>query len=256
MYVVSTKQMLNNAQRGGYAVPAFNIHNLETMQVVVETAANLHAPVIIAGTPGTFTYAGTENLLALVSAMAKQYHHPLAIHLDHHTKFDDIAQKVRSGVRSVMIDASHLPFAQNISRVKEVVDFCHRFDVSVEAELGQLGGQEDLAVAIGTAHGMYASAPALDFSRLENIRQWVNLPLVLHGASGLSTKDIQQTIKLGICKINVATELKNAFSQALKNYLTEHPEATDPRDYLQSAKSAMRDVVSKVIADCGCEGRA
>lgn len=103
---------------------------------------------------------------------------------------------------------------------------------------------------------MYASAPALDFSRLENIRQWVNLPLVLHGASGLPTKDIQQTIKLGICKINVATELKNAFSQALKNYLTEHPEATDPRDYLQSAKSAMRDVVSKVIADCGCEGRA
>ncbi|EEZ2416716.1 hypothetical protein E9C78_001970 [Escherichia coli] len=103
MYVVSTKQMLNNAQRGGYAVPAFNIHNLETMQVVVETAANLHAPVIIAGTPGTFTHAGTENLLALVSAMAKQYHHPLAIHLDHHTKFDDIAQKVRSGVRSVMI---------------------------------------------------------------------------------------------------------------------------------------------------------
>ncbi len=143
MYVVSTKQMLNNAQRGGYAVPAFNIHNLETMQVVVETAASMHAPVIIAGTPGTFTHAGTENLMALVSAMAKQYHHPLAIHLDHHTKFDDIAQKVRSGVRSVMIDASHLPFAQNISRVKEVVDFCHRFDVSVEAELGQLGGQED-----------------------------------------------------------------------------------------------------------------
>ena len=273
MYVVSTKQMLNNAQRGGYAVPAFNIHNLETMQVVVETAASMHAPVIIAGTPGTFTHAGTENLMALVSAMAKQYHHPLAIHLDHHTKFDDIAQKVRSGVRSVMI-----------SRVKEVVEFCHRFDVSGEAELGQLGGQEDdvqvneadalytnpvqarefaeatgidsLAVAIGTAHGMYARAPALDFSRLENIRQWVNLPLVLHGASGLSTKDIQQTIKLGICKINVATELKNAFSQALKNYLTEHPEATDPRDYLQSAKSAMRDVVSKVIADCGCEGRA
>ncbi len=123
-------------------------------------------------------------------------------------------------------------------------------------EFAEATGIDSLAVAIGTAHGMYASAPALDFSRLENIRQWVNLPLVLHGASGLSTKDIQQTIKLGICKINVATELKNAFSQALKNYLTEHPEATDPRDYLQSAKSAMRDVVSKVIADCGCEGRA
>lgn len=156
MYVVSTKQMLNNAQRGGYAVPAFNIHNLETMQVVVETAASMHAPVIIAGTPGTFTHAGTENLMALVSAMAKQYHHPLAIHLDHHTKFDDIAQKVRSGVRSVMIDASHLPFAQNISRVKEVVDFCHRFDVSVEAELGQLGGQED-DVQVNEADALYTN---------------------------------------------------------------------------------------------------
>lgn len=172
MYVVSTKQMLNNAQRGGYAVPAFNIHNLETMQVVVETAANLHAPVIIAGTPGTFTHAGTENLLALVSAMAKHYHHPLAIHLDHHTKFDDIAQKVRSGVRSVMIDASHLPFAQNISRVKEVVDFCHRFDVSVEAELGQLGGQED-DVQVNEADAFYTNpAQAREFAEATGIDSW------------------------------------------------------------------------------------
>ncbi len=158
MYVVSTKQMLNNAQRGGYAVPAFNIHNLETMQVVVETAANLHAPVIIAGTPSTFTHAGTENLLALVSAMAKQYHHPLAIHLDHHTKFDDIAQKVRSGVRSVMIDASHLPFAQNIHGSKRWWS-CHRFDVSVEAELGQLGGQED-DVQVNEADALYTRPAA------------------------------------------------------------------------------------------------
>lgn len=284
MHVVSTNQMLKNAQRGGYAIPAFNIHNLETMQVVVETAASLHAPVIIAGTPGTFTHAGTENLLALVGAMARHYHHPLAIHLDHHTAFEDIAQKVLAGVRSVMIDASQLPYAQNVARVKAVVDFCHRFDVSVEAELGQLGGQEDdlqvdeadafytnpaqarefakatgidsLAVAIGTAHGMYATAPALDFTRLATIRQQVALPLVLHGASGLSSADIRQTINLGICKINVATELKNAFSEALKSYLTAHPRASDPREYLQSAKSAMREVVEKVIADCGCEGRA
>lgn len=219
IYVVLTRQMLNNAQCGGYAVPAFDTHNLETMQVVIETVANLHAPVITAGTPGTFTYAGTENLLAPASAVAKQYHHPLAIHLDHHMKLDDIVQKVRSSVRPVMIDASHLPLMQNISRAKEVVDFCHRFDVSAEAELGRLGGQEDdvqaneadalyinptqvhefaevtgtdsLTVAIDTTHGMYANAPVLDLSRLGNIRQWVNLPLVLHDASGLSAKDIQ-----------------------------------------------------------------
>nr|WP_116979779.1 tagatose bisphosphate family class II aldolase [Escherichia coli] len=283
MYVVSTKQMLNNAQRGGYAVPAFNIHNLETMQVVVETAASMHAPVIIAGTPGTFTHAGTENLMALVSAMAKQYHHPLAIHLDHHTKFDDIAQKVRSGVRSVMIDASHLPFAQNISRVKEVVDFCHRFDVSVEAELGRLGGQEDdlrvdekdsaytspaaatefvqrtqidsLAVAIGTAHGLYAHEPRLDFVRLEQIRQRVEIPLVLHGASGLSEQDVQHCIRRGICKVNVATELKIAFADALKGYFYNNPAANDPRHYMQPAKAAMKEVVTRIIGVCGSEGK-
>ncbi len=111
------------------------------MQVVVETAASMHAPVIIAGTPGTFTHAGTENLMALVSAMAKQYHHPLVIHLDHHTKFDDIAQKVRSGVRSVMIDASHFAFCAKYFTGQRGGGFCHRFDVSVEAELGQLGGR-------------------------------------------------------------------------------------------------------------------
>ena len=164
MYVVSTKQMLNNAQRGGYAVPAFNIHNLETMQVVVEKP--LPACMRRSSSPERPAHLlmPYRNLMALVSAMAKQYHHPLVIHLDHHTKFDDIAQKVRSGVRSVMIDASHLPFAQNISRVKEVVDFCHRFDVSVEAELGRLGGQED-DVQVNEADAFYTNpAQAREFA--------------------------------------------------------------------------------------------
>jgi len=276
--------MLRRAQRGRYAVPAFNIHNLETLQVVVETAVRLRAPVIIAGTPGTFKHAGAENLVALVSTMAKCVNHPLAIHLDHHTEYDDIAQKVRQGVRSVMIDASSLPYAQNVAIVKKVVNFCHHYDVSVEAELGQLGGQEDellvnsedafytspsqagdfalatgidsLAIAIGTAHGMYAATPALDFGRLDAIRDRVSVPLVLHGASGLPSDVIRNAVALGICKVNVATELKNAFSHSLKRYLQDNPQATDPRNYLQPAKLAMKDVVEKVIADCGCEGRA
>ncbi|POT59634.1 tagatose bisphosphate family class II aldolase [Citrobacter amalonaticus] len=284
MYVISTNQMLKQAQRGRYAVPAFNIHNLETMQVVAETAARLRAPVIIAGTPGTFRHAGTANLVALAAAMARHFHHPLAIHLDHHTDHEDIAQKVCQGVRSVMIDASSLAYQLNVAIVKKVVAFCHCYDVSVEAELGQLGGQEDdlyvdsgealytspsqagdfalatgidsLAVAIGTAHGMYAAAPALDFGRLDAIRERVSVPLVLHGASGLSSEAIRKAVDSGICKVNVATELKNAFSSSLKGYLQDNPQATDPRDYLQPAKQAMTAVVEKVIADCGCEGKA
>ncbi|MFC6124266.1 tagatose bisphosphate family class II aldolase [Phytobacter sp. SCO41] len=283
MYIISTKAMLNKAQQEGYAVPAFNIHNLETLQVVVETAAELRSPLIVAGTPGTFSYAGTGNIVAIAGDLAKTFNQPLAIHLDHHGQLADIQSKVLSGVRSVMIDGSHHPFATNIELVKKVTDYCHRYDVSVEAELGRLGGQEDdlvvegkdalytnpeqafefvrqtgidsLAVAIGTAHGLYTAEPKLDFDRLEEIRQRVNVPLVLHGASGLSADDIRRAISLGICKVNVATELKIAFSGALKSYLASHPDASDPRHYMVPAKVAMKEVVRKVIADCGCEGK-
>ena len=283
MYIISTKAMLNKAQQEGYAVPAFNIHNLETLQVVVETAAELRSPLIVAGTPGTFSYAGTGNIVAIAGDLAKTFNQPLAIHLDHHEQLADIQSKVLIGVRSVMIDGSHHPFATNIELVKKVTDYCHRYDVSVEAELGRLGGQEDdlvvegkdalytnpeqafefvrqtgidsLAVAIGTAHGLYAAEPKLDFDRLEEIRQRVNVPLVLHGASGLSADDIRRAISLGICKVNVATDLKIAFSGALKSYLASHPDASDPRHYMVPAKVAMKEVVRKVIADCGCEGK-
>lgn len=283
MFIISSKTMLKKAQQEGYAVPAFNIHNLETLQVVVETAAELRSPLIVAGTPGTFSYAGTSNIVAIATELAKAWNHPLAIHLDHHEKIEDIESKVAQGVRSVMIDGSHLPFADNIALVKNVVDYCHRYDVSVEAELGRLGGQEDdlvvegkdalythpeqarefidrtgidsLAVAIGTAHGLYTAEPKLDFDRLAQIRQRVDIPLVLHGASGLPTQDIQRAISLGICKVNVATELKIAFSDALKSYFSAHVNANDPRHYMVPAKAAMKEVVRKVIADCGCEGK-
>ncbi|MEL2239767.1 tagatose bisphosphate family class II aldolase [Leclercia adecarboxylata] len=283
MYIISTKAMLTKAQREGYAVPAFNIHNLETLQVVVETAAEMRSPLIVAGTPGTFSYAGIGNIVAIADALAKTWNQPLAIHLDHHETLDDIAQKVQAGVRSAMIDGSHLPFADNVALVKEVTDYCHRYDISVEAELGRLGGQEDdlvvdskdalythpqqarefvaltgidsLAVAIGTAHGLYTATPKLDFERLAEIRSQVEVPLVLHGASGLSAADIRRAIDLGICKVNVATELKIAFSDALKTWLAEHPEASDPRHYMIPAKAAMKEVVRKVINDCGCEGK-
>ncbi|EGS7354544.1 hypothetical protein I4R73_003849 [Salmonella enterica] len=156
MFIISSKNMLQKAQHAGYAVPAFNIHNLETLQVVVETAAEMRSPLIVAGTPGTFSYAGMGNL---------------------------------------------------------------------------------------------------DFERLAEIRALVDIPLVLHGASGLPESDIRQAISLGVCKVNVATELKIAFSDALKEYFLQNPKANDPRHYMQPAKQAMKEVVRKVIHVCGCEGQ-
>lgn len=283
MHIISTHNMLQKAREQGFAVPAFNIHNLETLQVVVETAAELQTPVILAGTPGTFNYAGTCNVVAIVQQLAQEHKIPLAIHLDHHETLADVQYKVDRGIRSAMIDGSHLPFEQNVMLVREVVTFCHRNDVSVEAELGRLGGEEDgmvvdqrdalytspeqaaefvqrtgidsLAVAIGTAHGLYTAEPKLDFERLEQIRQRVDIPLVLHGASGLSEDDIRHAIRLGICKVNVATELKIAFSDALKAWFIQHPDANDPRHYMQPAKQAMKEVVRKVIHVCGCAGK-
>lgn len=202
--------------------------------------------MILAGTPGTYSYAGTGNVVAIARDLAKKWDLPLALHLDHHEDLADITRKVQAGIRSVMIDGSHSPFEENVALVKSVVELSHRYDASVEAELGRLGGVEDdlvvdakdalytnpeqarefvartgidsLAVAIGTAHGLYTAEPKLDFERLAAIRDCVDVPLVLHGASGLPDSDIRRAISLGVCKVNVATELKIAFSDALKAY--------------------------------------
>lgn len=283
MSIISSNNMLKKAQKENYAVPAFNIHNLETMQVVVETVAELQSPVILAGTPGTYSYAGTENIIAIAYELSKKHNVPLALHLDHHESYQDIINKIDAGVRSVMIDGSHFPFEENINIVKQVVEYAHRYDVSVEAELGRLGGIEDdlvvdakdalytnpqqavefiektgidsLAIAIGTAHGLYKSDPKLDFDRLSEIRSIVDIPLVLHGASGVPDKDVRECIKRGICKVNVATELKIAFADALKSYLIENPAANDPRHYMKPAKLAMKEIVKKIITTCGCAGK-
>ena len=244
--LINTKEMLVQAQQKGYAIPAFNIHNLETIQTVVETANRLGSPVILAATPGTVKYAGGENLLAITEAMSKSVNVPITFHLDHHEKVEDIKALIELGCRSVMIDASKHPFEENIEIVRDVVNFAKKYGATVEAELGKLGGREDdlvvseadafftdpkeaeifvretgidsLAVAIGTAHGMYKSTPKLDFERLAQIRKVIEIPLVLHGASGVPKEMVQEAIRLGICKVNVATELKNIFSDSLKNY--------------------------------------
>ena len=276
--IVSTREMLLKAQREKYAVPAFNFHNLETIQVIVEAAAEMNSPLILAGTPGTFEYGGRDYLQAIIETAARKYSIPIAIHLDHHETFESIKKSIDLGTKSVMIDASHHPFEENIELVSKVVEYAHRYDVTVEAELGRLGGQEDdlvvdekdsfftnpdaaveyaertridsLAVAIGTAHGLYKSEPKLDFERLEEIRKKVSIPLVLHGASGVSVQDVRKCISLGITKVNIATELKIPFSDELRKYLMENTEANDPRKYMAKAKEEMKKVVIEKINMC------
>lgn len=283
MSILSTRQMLLNAQRDGYAVPAFNIHNLETLQVVVDTAVEMRSPVIIAGTPSTIEYAGAEYINAMAEVAAHKYDIPIAIHLDHFEDVDAIKRNIDIGFKSCMIDASKLEFEKNIAKVKEVVAYAHKFDATVEAELGKLGGQEDdlivdekdamytntndaaefvkrtgidsLAVAIGTAHGLYKGELKLDFERLKEIRSKVEVPLVLHGASDVPDELVMKAISLGICKVNVATDLKIPFSGALKEYFNEHPEANDPRKYMTPGKEAMKKIVEHKIQVCGSANR-
>lgn len=282
--IVSTKEILLKARQGQYAVPAFNIHNLETLQVVVEEAARLRSPLILAGTPGTVRYAGGEYLVALADAAAVKYSIPLALHLDHFEDVAEIQQYIDMGFMSAMIDASHHPLEQNIALVKEVVKYAHVRGVAVEAELGRLGGQEEdlvvaagdsiytdpqaavefvertgidsLAVAVGTAHGLYKGEPKLDFDRLAEIRTKVPVPLVLHGASDVPGDMVRRCIALGIAKVNIATDLKIPFAAAVKDYFCQNPDANDPRKYMAPGKTAMAKVAAEKIAMCGSAGKA
>lgn len=280
----SVKQMLLDAQKGRYAVPAFNVHNLETIQTVVEAAVELKSPVIVAATPGTMKYAGEDFFIKIVEHCANKYDIPIAMHLDHHEDSDAIKRAIQFGTNSVMIDASHYDFDENIKKVKEIVDYAHKYDVTVEGELGVLGGIEDdlevdakdalytnpaqakeyiektgidsLAIAIGTAHGVYAKEPNLDFERLAEIKDVVDIPLVLHGASGVPAEQVRRAIELGICKVNIATELKMPFAEKVREVLTNNPNESDPRKYLTPAKEVMKEVAKKKILMCGSEGKA
>lgn len=284
MSIVSMKEMLLDAQKRRYAVPAFNIHNLETIRVVVDTAEELKSPVILAATPSTVEYSGPEYLVAIAKAASLKHSIPIALHLDHYHDMELIKKYIDLGFSSAMIDASHDPFEENIRKTKEIVEYARKRGVSVEAELGRLVGQEDdlivdekdsaftdpnlaiefvertnidsLAVAIGTAHGMYKSEPKLDFDRLLQIKEKVSVPLVLHGASGVPNESVTKAIELGICKVNIATELKIPFANAVKKFFNENPEANDPRKYMLPGKNAMKEIVNRKIKLCNSEGKA
>ncbi|CDQ38448.1 tagatose-bisphosphate aldolase subunit GatY [Virgibacillus salexigens] len=280
----NTKEMLENARKESYAVPAFNIHNLETIQTVVEAAAEQRSPVILAATPGTMNYAGRAYIQAIAEVAAKQHEIPIALHLDHHETYESITASLELGTKSVMIDGSKQTFDENIAISKLVADKAHTYNATVEAELGKLVGQEDdmvvaakdaaytdpdtvvefvertgvdsLAVAIGTGHGLYETEPHLDFDRLTKIKNLISIPIVLHGASGISKQDVQKCISLGCAKVNISTELKIPFSQGLREHLINYPDETDPRKYMAPAKAKMKDAVVEKIAICMSAGKA
>lgn len=281
MALVTSKQMLLDAQSGGYAVGAFNVENMEMVKGVIWAAEELKAPVMLQTTPSTVKYGTIETYAALVSAEAQQAAIPVALHLDHGNSFELAVKALKAGYTSIMIDGSALNFEENIKISEDVARLAHIYRVPVEAELGKVGGKEDdleaeadqntdpeeakefaartgvdsLAIGIGTAHGFYEGDPVLDIKRVSDIRERVSIPLVLHGASGLSDRDVKECIKRGICKVNFATELRAAYTDAIKALLAENPNVIDPKKLGEAGIKAVKEIVMRRILVCGCDGK-
>lgn len=282
MPLVTSRALLLDAQAGRYAVGAFNIENMEMAQAVVEAAQEAKAPVILQTTPGTLKYATPNVFAALVKALAHSARCPVALHLDHGGSFELACDALAAGYTSVMIDGSALPLEDNIALTRRVVAAAAPLGIPVEAELGKVGGKEDdhaangdtntdpreaerfvretgidsLAVAIGTAHGFYTRTPVLDKARLGEIRRLVSIPLVLHGASGLSDSDVRDLIQLGICKVNFATELRAAFTDGVKRAFAASPDLYDPKKMGVKARDSVHRLVTEKILMCGADGKA
>ena len=282
MPLVTTEKMLLDAQKGGYAVGAFNAENMEMVQAITEAAEELNAPVIIQTTPGTVRYAGLDYYLANTAAAAERVLVPVAMHLDHGDSFPLAMQALRAGYTSVMIDGSKKPLEENIALTKAVVDACRPSEIPVEGELGQVGGREEdlacenvgytdpdeavrferetgvssLAVGVGTAHGVYAKTPVLNIDLIAALKKRLTIPMVLHGASGLSDEAIRECIQRGICKVNFATELRIAYTGAIQSYMKQNPGAIDPKKYCMAGREAVKTLVKNRILVCGCAGHA
>ncbi|SHK49733.1 class II fructose-1,6-bisphosphate aldolase [Hespellia stercorisuis] len=283
MPLVTTKQLLLDAQAGQYAVGAFNVENMEMVQAVVTAAEELHSPVIIQTTPSTVQYADLAYFYANAKVAAERATVPVAMHLDHGSSFELAMKALRTGYTSIMIDGSHVSFEENIAVTKAVVDACHPSDVPVEAELGKVGGKEDdldggegggytipseavefvertgidsLAVAIGTAHGVYKGTPKLDVERLSEIREVVSIPLVLHGTSGVPDEAVKECVKRGICKVNYATDLRIAFSKGVNEILAENPDTIDPKKYNACGRKRVKEYVMSKMQVVGSVGKA
>ena len=303
MPLVTTKEMFEKAYKGGYAVGAFNVNNMEMIQAIVEAASECRSPVILQVSAGARKYANPVYLRHLVQAAVETTDIPIAMHLDHGADFEICKDCIDVGFTSVMIDASSKPWEENIAITRKVVEYAHAHGVVVEAELGKLAGIEDdvhvaasdamftspdevqeftsrtgidsLAIAIGTSHGAYKFKPGQDpklrIDILEEIgRRLPGFPIVLHGASsvpqeqvavvnefggsmpnaiGIPESELRKAAKLAVCKINIDSDLRVAFTAAIRKHLAENPSHFDPRQYLGDARANMKEMVKHKIID-------
>ena len=275
--LVNTKEMFAKAIKGGYAIPAFNFNNMEQLQAIVKASVETKSPVILQVSKGARNYAN-QTLLRYMAQGAVEYakelgceHPQIVLHLDHGDGYDRCMQAFRTGYTSVMIDGSHESFEDNIALTKSVADAGRAMGVPVEAELGKVGGKEDdgpavegespytdpaeakefvertgctsLAIGVGTSHGVYTSDPHIEQSVVKAIRDAVDVPLVLHGTSGVPDEQVAEAVKNGICKVNYATELRQAYTKGFMTYMAENPACFDPK---KPAKEGMREITELV----------
>ena len=281
--LVNSKEVLEKAKEGKYAVPHFNINNLEWTRFILEECENLKTPVIIGVSEGAGRYMGgfktvadmVKNLISYLNITV-----PVALHLDHGSSYESCVDAIDSGFTSVMIDASKHSIEENIKITKQVVDYAHAKNVTVEAEVGAVGGEEDgvanelayakvedavklvqetgidfLAPALGSVHGIYKGEPKLDFERMVKIHELVKLPLVLHGGSGIPDELIKKAISCGICKININTELQIAWSEGVRKFLNEDNKVYDPRKIIKSGENSMKEMIKEKVTLFGSDNK-
>ena len=281
---VTNAFLLQRAKEEGYAVGAFNANNMEIIQAIIETAEEEKAPVILQASQGAIQYAGVDYIAAMVKVAAERATVPVSLHLDHGTDFEQNVKCIRAGFSSVMFDGSKLPLPENIAIARKVCDVAHIVGVSVEGELGQIPksgenvtreqleklmanpqeteefvkktGVDSLAIAVGNVHGMKTREAQIDVPRIKKIQKLTNIPLVLHGASGIPDESVKQAIKAGICKINIDTEIRKAFVRGIGIILKENPNEIDPRKILGKAKTEMKEAVREKIRLFGCNNKA
>lgn len=271
----NTKVMLETAKKEGYAVPHFNINNLEWTRFILEECEKEKSPVILGVSEGAKKYmVGFHTVTEMVKAMIKELNItvPVALHLDHGSSILACKEAIDAGFTSVMIDASKFSLEENIAMTKEVVQYAHERNVTVEAEIGHVGGEEDgiaselayakvedavllanstgidtLAPALGSVHGIYKGEPKLDFDRMLKIKELTNLPLVLHGGSGIPDELIEKGVNCGICKLNINTDLQIVWAKAVRTYLNENETVYDPRKIIKAGEKTLKEKVSEKI---------
>ena len=284
MCLVSMSEMLAEAKKGGYAVGQFNLINLEFAQAIVQSAEEEQSPLIFGVGEMAIQYMGLDTVVAIARSLAKRSGVPIALHLDHGGSFDICMKCIRAGFSSVMFDGSRLPIEENIRLTQRIVEAAHAVGVSVEGELGQIGGTEDerhvrdedtsitkaadaidfwertrvdaMAIAVGTAHGLYRQEPHVRCDVIREVAEAIEAPVVLHGGSGVPDAAIREAIAAGVGKINVNTENMAAFTGRVREFLQANDKEMDPRKYLGPAREAIREIVRHKILLFGSNGKA